>query len=67
MDFGDKMHKTSDSAALGNVTDTLGGGKDYTGAIPATGNNGGMTTSLSNIQTSGINSLRTRMKLLLII
>ena len=39
-------------SALGNVTYTLGGGKDYTGAIPATGNNGGMTTSLSNIQTS---------------
>ena len=38
--------------AIGPVTYTLGNGKDYTGGVPATGNNGGMTTSLSNIQNS---------------
>jgi len=39
-------------SALGNVSYTLGGGKDYSGGIPATGDNGGMSTSLANIQTS---------------
>jgi hypothetical protein len=39
-------------SAVGNVTYQLGGGKDYSGGIPATGDNGGMSTSLSNIQTS---------------
>ena len=39
-------------SAIGNVTYQLGGGKDYSGGIPATGDNGGMSTSLSNIQTS---------------
>jgi hypothetical protein len=39
-------------SAIGNVTYTLGGGRDYSGGIPATGSNGGMTTSLGNLQTS---------------
>ena len=39
-------------SALGNVTYSLGGGRDYSGGIPATGNNGGMTTSIGNLQTS---------------
>jgi hypothetical protein len=39
-------------SAIGNVTYTLGGGTDYSGGIPATGSNGGMTTSLGNLQTS---------------
>tara|TARA_Y100000816_G_scaffold224871_1_gene169782 strand:+ start:6888 stop:9131 length:2244 start_codon:yes stop_codon:yes gene_type:complete len=39
-------------SALGNVSYTLGGGKDYSGGIPATGDNGGMSTSLGNLQTS---------------
>ena len=38
--------------ALGNVSYSLGGGRDYSGGIPATGNNGGMTTSIGNLQTS---------------
>jgi hypothetical protein len=39
-------------SALGNVSYTLGGGKDYSGGIPATGDNGGMSTSLGNLQNS---------------
>ena len=39
-------------SALGNVTYQLGGGRDYSGGIPATGNNGGMSTSIGNLQTS---------------
>ena len=39
-------------SAVGNVTYQLGGGKDYSGGIPATVDNGGMTTSLGNLQTS---------------
>ena len=39
-------------SALGNVSYTLGGGRDYSGGIPATGDNGGMSTSLGNLQTS---------------
>ena len=39
-------------SALGNVSYTLGGGRDYSGGIPATGNNGGMSTSIGNLQTS---------------
>ena len=39
-------------AAIGNVTYTFGGGKDYSGGIPALGNNGGMSTSLANLQNS---------------
>ena len=39
-------------SAVGNVTYQLGGGKDYSGGVPATGDNGGMTTSLGNLKTS---------------
>ena len=39
-------------SAIGNVSYTLGGGKDYSGGIPATGDNGGMSTSLGNLQNS---------------
>ena len=39
-------------SAVGNVSYTLGGGKDYSGGIPATGDNGGMSTSLGNLQNS---------------
>jgi hypothetical protein len=39
-------------SAIGNVTYQLGGGKDYSGGVPATGDNGGMTTSLGNLKTS---------------
>ena len=39
-------------SAIGNVTYSLGGGKDYSGGIPAVGNNGGMAATLANLQTS---------------
>ena len=39
-------------AAIGNVTYTLGGGEDYTAGVPATGENGGMTATLSDLMTS---------------
>ena len=39
-------------SALGNVSYALGGGTDYSGGIPATGDNGGMSTSLGNLQNS---------------
>ena len=39
-------------AAVGNVTYQLGGGKDYSGGVPATGTNGGMSNSLGNLKTS---------------
>ena len=39
-------------SAIGNVTYSLGGGKDYSGGIPAVGNNGGMRATLADLQTS---------------
>ena len=39
-------------SAIGNVTYTLGGGEDYSAGIPITGENGGMTATLGDLQTS---------------
>ena len=39
-------------SAIGNVTYSLGGGKDYSGGIPAVGNNGGMAATLADLQSS---------------
>ena len=39
-------------AAIGNVTYALGGGEDYSAGVPATGENGGMTATLSDLMTS---------------
>ncbi len=39
-------------SAIGNVTYTLGGGEDYSAGIPVTGENGGMTATLGDLQTS---------------
>ena len=39
-------------SAIGNVTYTLGGGEDYSAGIPIIGENGGMTATLGDLQTS---------------
>ncbi len=39
-------------SAIGNVTYSLGGGSDYSLVIPPTGQNGGMTATLSALKTS---------------
>ena len=39
-------------SAIGNVTYTLGGGEDYSAGIPIVGENGGMTATLGDLQTS---------------
>ena len=39
-------------SAIGNITYTLGGGEDYSAGIPIIGENGGMTATLGDLQTS---------------
>ena len=39
-------------SAIGNITYTLGGGEDYSAGIPIVGENGGMTATLGDLQTS---------------
>ena len=39
-------------SAIGNITYTLGGGEDYSPGIPIVGENGGMTATLGDLQTS---------------
>ena len=39
-------------SAIGNVSYVFGGGKDYSGGVPETGGNGGMTAELGSLNTS---------------
>ena len=39
-------------SAIGNITYTLGGGEDYSAGTPIVGENGGMTATLGDLQTS---------------